>query len=82
MDQISNILEPFRGVLGEYSAYGELLLSVLGLFAALATVVPHPKRNSCRAYKIFYVIITWLACNFGKAKNAQKHDGGPCKCQG
>lgn len=77
MDFLLQVFSPVSNTVGDYSAYAELLLSVLGLFAAIATVIPAPRRNSRRAYKILYVILSWLACNFGRAKNAPRREGGP-----
>ena len=76
MDALLQVFDPYRNAFGEYGAYGELLLSILGLFAAIATVIPAPRRNSRRAYKVFYIIMSWLACNFGRAKNAPRREGG------
>lgn len=53
-----------------FGQYGELVLSILGLFAAIATVIPAPSEQSSRLYKVFYTVLSWLACNFGKARNA------------
>lgn len=76
MDALLQVLSPANNTFGEYGAYAELLFSILGLFAAIATVIPAPKRNSRRSYKVFYIIMSWLACNFGKAKNAKRSDDG------
>lgn len=76
MDALLQVLDPLRHPFGEYGAYGELILSILGLFAAIATIIPAPKRNSRRSYKIFYTVMSWLACNFGKAKNAKNREDG------
>lgn len=77
MDFLLQVFSPSHNTFGDYGAYAELLLSVLGLFAALATVIPAPRRNSRRSYKAFYIVMSWLACNFGRAKNAPRHEGGP-----
>lgn len=52
-----------------FGEYGELALSVLGLFAAIATLVPAPREDSSKLYKFFYVLLSAFACNFGRAKN-------------
>ena len=51
---------------GEYAA---LILSVLGTFALIATVLPAPKEGGNVVYKVVYTAFSFLACNFGKAKN-------------
>lgn len=50
--------------------YGELVLAVLGVFAAIATFIPAPKEDSGKFYRFIYTVLSWLACNVGKAKNA------------
>lgn len=50
--------------------YGELVLAILGVFAAIATFIPAPKEDSSKFYRFIYTVLSWLACNVGKAKNA------------
>lgn len=58
------------GIALVFGQYGELVLSILGLFAAIATLIPAPSEQSSRTYKVFYTLLSWLACNFGRARNA------------
>lgn len=50
--------------------WAPLVLSIIGVFAAVATLIPAPKEDSNKAYKIFYSVLSWIAMNFGHAKNA------------
>lgn len=50
--------------------YASLVLSVIGVFSALATIIPAPAEDSSKIYRGAYSVLSWVACNFGKAKNA------------
>ena len=51
-------------------AYVSLFFAVIGVFSALATVIPAPKEDSSKVYKALYGVLSWVACNFGQARNA------------
>lgn len=53
-----------------FKDWAPVVLAIIGFFAALATVIPTPTETSGKAYRIFYSIFSWIAMNFGKAKNA------------
>ena len=50
--------------------YVSLPFAVLGVFSAFATVIPAPKEDSSKVYKALYSVLSWVACNFGQARNA------------
>lgn len=50
--------------------YVSLLFAVIGVFSAIATVIPAPKEDSSKVYKVLYSMFSWVACNFGQARNA------------
>lgn len=50
--------------------YVSLLFAIIGVFSAIATVIPAPKEDSSKVYKAFYGVLSWVACNFGQARNA------------
>ncbi len=50
--------------------WASLILSTIGVFSALATIIPAPKDDASKVYRGVYSVISWIACNFGKARNA------------
>lgn len=50
--------------------YVSLLFAVIGVFSSIATVIPAPKEDSSKVYKALYSVLSWVACNFGQARNA------------
>ena len=67
MDEIAkmliDIINTYTGV------YAALILSAIGLFSAIATFLPAPKEGGSKVYKAVYAVFSYIACNFGKAKN-------------
>ena len=53
-----------------FGSYAALVLSVIGVCAALAALLPAPSNDSNAVYKVVYKILNFLAANIGKAKNA------------
>lgn len=53
-----------------FGSWAGIVLAVIGVFSALATLLPAPSATSGTAYRILYRVLTWLACNVGKARNA------------
>lgn len=67
MDEIAKLL---TDVINTYAgAYAVLILSIVGVFSAVATLLPAPKEEGSKVYKVVYAVFSWIACNFGKAKN-------------
>lgn len=55
-----------------FGSWAGVVLALIGIFAALATIIPAPSASSGWIYKGFHALVSWLACNFGQAKNEQK----------
>ena len=53
-----------------FKDWAPLVLSVIGVFAAIATLIPAPTEDSGKAYRVFYSVLSWIAMNFGHAKNS------------
>lgn len=64
-----------QAILELFGDYGSLVLAVVGVFAAVATLLPAPKEGSGKAYRIFYKAVNWLGANFGHAANAAAKKG-------
>ena len=73
------MLEPITGTLLAFTAAITIItecmttivtaiLTLSGLCASLAAILPHPKRGSV-VYKYVYKAINIVGCNLGKAKN-------------
>ena len=62
---------------GSFGEYGELLLAIVGVCAAIAALLPAPKAESGKFYRAVYTALNFLAVNFGHARNATapKDDG-------
>ena len=52
-----------------FKEWAPFVLAVIGVFSAIATLVPAPGADSGRAYRVFYSVLSWTAMNFGYAKN-------------
>ena len=50
--------------------YGELVLALIGVCAAVAALLPAPGEQSGKAYQWIYRIINLIAVNAGHARNA------------
>lgn len=53
-----------------FGSYAGLVLSLMGVCAAVAALLPAPSADSNVVYKAVYKVLNWLAMNIGKAKNA------------
>lgn len=53
-----------------FGSYAGLVLSVIGVCAAVAALLPAPTDDSNVVYKGVYKVLNWLALNVGRAKNA------------
>lgn len=53
-----------------FGSYAGLVLSVMGVCAAVAALLPAPTEDSNVVYKAVYKVLNWLAMNIGKARNA------------
>lgn len=56
-------------ILGSWAG---VFFAVVGVVAAIATMLPAPVSTSGTTYRIVYNMLNWLAMNFGKAKNADE----------
>ena len=64
-----------QAILELFGDYGQLVLAIIGVFAAVATLIPAPDENSGKVYRAFYKTVNWLGANFGHAKNADDKKG-------
>lgn len=64
-----DVLEMLRGVLPD-SAFA-CLTAAVAVCAAAAMLLPAPRPESGRLYRLVYTLINWVACNLGRARNAQ-----------
>lgn len=53
-----------------FGSYAGLVLSIIGVCAAVAALLPAPTEDSNVVYRWVYKVLNWLAMNVGKAKNA------------
>ena len=51
-------------------SYAGLALSLMGVCAAVAALLPAPSEQSGTAYRVLYKLLNLLAVNVGRAKNA------------
>jgi hypothetical protein len=42
----------------------------IAVCAAVAAALPHPAANTVGLYPTIYAVVNFIACNFGKARNA------------
>lgn len=56
--------------IGQFGQYGELVLALIGVCAAVAALIPAPGEKSGPAYRIFYRILNTIAVNVRHARNA------------
>ena len=59
-----------QAILELFGDYGQLVLAIIGVFAAVATFLPAPAEDSGKVYRAFYKTVNWLAMNFGHASNS------------
>lgn len=59
-----------QAILELFGDYGQLVLAIIGCFAALAALLPAPAEDGNKIYRAFYKVVNWLAMNVGNAANA------------
>ena len=59
-----------NALVGQMGNYGELLLALIGVCAAVAVLLPAPKDTDGKVYRAVYAGLNFLAANFGHARNA------------
>ena len=59
-----------NALVGQMGNYGELVLAIVGLCAAVAALLPAPKDTDGKWYRGLYKVLNLLAVNFGHARNA------------
>lgn len=53
-----------------FGSYAGLVLSLMGVCAAVCALLPAPAENSNVVYRAVYKILNWIGCNVKKAANA------------
>lgn len=53
-----------------FGSYAGLVLSLMGVCAAVCALLPAPAEDSSKVYKVIYKLLNWIGCNLAKAKNA------------
>ena len=53
-----------------FGSYAGLVLSLMGVCAAVCALLPAPAEDSNVVYRVVYKILNWIAMNIGKAENA------------
>ena len=51
-------------------SYAGLVLSLMGVCAAVAALLPAPSEQSGTVYRVLYRLLNLLAVNVGRARNA------------
>ena len=51
-------------------SYAGLVLSLMGVCAAVCALLPAPAEDSNAVYRVVYKILNWIGCNVKKAANA------------
>ena len=46
------------------------ITTAIALCAAAAAILPHPAAGATGLYPVIYAVVNFIACNFGKARNA------------
>lgn len=65
----TDIFTSLQGLLPESTVAG--ITAGVTICAAVATLLPAPKTGNGKVYRAVYSVVNWIACNLGKAKNAQ-----------
>ena len=65
--------------IGQFGQYGELVLALIGVCAAVAALIPAPGEKSGPAYRIFYRILNTIAVNVRHARNAGDSENNGAK---
>ena len=53
-----------------FGSWAGVVLSAMGLCAAVCALLPAPAEDSNVVYRVVYKILNWIAMNIGKAENA------------
>ena len=53
-----------------FGSFAGLALSLMGVCAAVAALLPAPTGTSGTAYRVLYRVLNLLAVNVGRARNA------------
>ena len=53
-----------------FGSYAGLVLSLMGVCAAVCALLPAPAEDSNVVYRGVYKILNWIGCNVKKAANA------------
>ena len=53
-----------------FGSWAGVVLSAMGLCAAVCALLPAPAEDSNTVYKVVYKVLNWIAMNIGKAENA------------
>ncbi|MBO4311655.1 MAG: hypothetical protein J5828_01495 [Desulfovibrionaceae bacterium] len=59
-----------NALIGQMGNYGELVLALIGVCAAVAALLPAPGEKDGKVYRAIYTGLNFLAVNFGHARNA------------
>lgn len=62
-----------------FGSYAGLVLSLMGVCAAVSALLPAPSESSGAWYRVLYRVLNFFAVNFGKAKNADDAASGSGK---
>ena len=52
-----------------FGSYSGLVLSLMGVCAAVCALLPAPAEDSNAVYRVVYKILNWIGCNVKKAAN-------------
>ena len=53
-----------------FGSYAGLVLSLMGVCAAVCALLPAPAEDASTVYKVVYKVLNWIAMKIGKAENA------------
>ena len=53
-----------------FGSWAGVVLSAMGLCAAVCALLPAPAEDSNVVYRVVYKILNWIGCNVKKAANA------------
>ena len=53
-----------------FGSYAGLVLSLMGVCAAVAALLPAPGEDSGAVYRVIYKVLNFCAVNVGRARNA------------
>lgn len=62
-----------------FGSYAGLVLSLMGVCAAVSALLPAPSESSSAWYRVLYRVLNFFAVNVGKAKNADDAASGSGK---